>query len=56
VLKTLEATDLNMAGNNAQTLRSELALSEPLCQAALCVVLRRASPAEAAPGNPLGPP
>jgi hypothetical protein len=36
--------------------RSELALSEPLRQAALRAVLRRASPAEAAPGNPHGPP
>jgi WD40 repeat protein len=39
-----------------EALRSELALSEPLCQAALREVLRRASPAESAPGNPHRPP
>ena len=39
-----------------EALRSELALSEPLYQAALRAVLRRASPAESAPGTPHGPP
>ena len=46
----------NSPAEVVEALRSELALSEPLCQAALRAVLRRASPAEAAPGNPHGPP
>jgi WD40 repeat protein len=36
-------------------LRADRALSEPLRQAALRAVLRRAQPPEAAPGNPRGP-
>ena len=46
----------NSPAEVVEALRSELALSEPLRQAALREVLRRASPAEAAPGNPHGPP
>jgi hypothetical protein len=40
----------------AETLRADGALSEPLRQAALREVLRRALPPEAAPGNPHAPP
>ncbi len=40
----------------AEALRADPALSEPLRQAALRAVLQRASPAEAAPGKPQGPP
>jgi WD40 repeat protein len=40
----------------ADTLRADGALSEPLRQAALRAVLRRALPPEAAPGNPHEPP
>jgi hypothetical protein len=39
-----------------EALRADRALSEPLRQAALRAVLRRALPAEAVPGNPHGPP
>jgi WD40 repeat protein len=39
-----------------EALRADPALSEPLRQAALRAVLRRASPAEAAPDNPRDPP
>jgi WD40 repeat protein/predicted Ser/Thr protein kinase len=39
-----------------EALRADPALSEPLRQAALRAVLRRASPAEAAPANPRDPP
>jgi hypothetical protein len=40
----------------AEALRADQALSEPLRQAALRAVLRRALPPEAAPGNPRDPP
>jgi WD40 repeat protein/predicted Ser/Thr protein kinase len=40
----------------AEALRADPALSEPLRQAALRTVLRRALPPEAAPGNPHDPP
>jgi WD40 repeat protein len=40
----------------AQSLRADRALSEPLRQAALRAVLRRARPAEAAPAQPPDPP
>ena len=39
-----------------EALRADRALSEPLRQAALRAVLRRAQPPEAAPGNPPDPP
>jgi hypothetical protein len=39
-----------------EALRSDPALGEPLRQAALRAVLRKASPPEAAPGNPREPP
>jgi WD40 repeat protein len=39
-----------------ETLRGDPALSEPMRQAALRAVLRRAQPARAAPGQPLDPP
>ena len=39
-----------------EALRADRALSEPLRQAALRAVLRRALPPEAAPGNPPDPP
>ena len=39
-----------------EALRADRVLSEPLRQAALRAVLRRAQPPEAAPGNPHDPP
>jgi hypothetical protein len=42
----------NDAAAVVEALRADGALSEPLRQAALRVVLRRAQPPEAAPGNP----
>jgi WD40 repeat protein len=39
-----------------EALRTDLALSNPLLQAAMRAVLRRAQPPEAARGNPQGPP
>jgi len=39
-----------------EALRADAALSEPLREAALRAVLRKAAPPEAAPGNPPAPP
>jgi hypothetical protein len=39
-----------------EALRADLALSEPLREAALRVVLRKASPPEAVPRKPRDPP
>ena len=44
------------AAGVVDALRADRALDEPLRQAALRAVLRRALPPDAAPGNPLNPP
>jgi WD40 repeat protein/predicted Ser/Thr protein kinase len=48
--------DKNDPGEVVEALRADQALTDPLRQAALRAVLRRALPPEAAPGNPHDPP
>jgi WD40 repeat protein len=48
--------EMNGPAEVVEALRADRALNEPLRQAALRAVLRRARPPDAAPGNPLNPP